>query len=247
MLVKTISKKLHYCWFGNNTKSDLIKKCINSWKQFAPDYEIIEWNESNFDIKKYKYAEQAYEAKKYAFVSDVARFDILYNEGGIYVDTDVEFLKPIDTFLADELFMGYSQNGLVASGLITGCSKHNILLKEILLYYENHEFLLLNGRPNTTNVVTIVSDILIERGFILDGTYMNRDGVVLYPAEYFDPYDYENKKMYISDKTYLIHHYAASWKNNSDMYIYNIGLVIKKIVGKKFYDKIAKLKHKIYG
>lgn len=243
----SIPKKIHYCWFGNNPKSELINSCIESWKKFACDYEIIEWNETNFDVTKYKYARQAYKEKKYAFVSDVARFEILFHEGGIYLDTDVELIKNIDEFLDNELFMGYDQNGLVATGLIVGSLNNNLVLKKILTYYNEHEFLLPNGRPNTTTVVTIVGDILKDSGFILDGAYANKNGVVLYPSTYFDPYDYENQVMNITENTYSIHHYAASWKSSKDIKIYKIGLVIKKIVGNSLYEKIAKLKHKIYG
>lgn len=242
-----IPKKIHYCWFGGNPKSELINKCIDSWKKYAPDFEIIEWNEDNFDIHKYKYAEQAYEIKKYAFVSDVARFDVLMNEGGIYLDTDVELLKPIDEFIKNEMFMGYDQKGLVASGLIMGSIKQHPILEKILEYYSANEFLLSNGRPNTTTVVTIVSDILTNLGFALDGEYANINGVVVYPFEYFDPFDYENNVMRISSNTHSIHHYAASWKSKKDMRIYKIGMAIKRIVGKESYDKIARLKHKILG
>ncbi len=115
-----IPKTIHYCWFGDNPKSELIKKCIESWKEFAPDFDIVEWNETNFDISKYKYAKQAYEKKNYAFVSDVARFDVLNTYGGIYLDTDVELIKPIERLLNNNLFMGYDQKGLIATGLIMG-------------------------------------------------------------------------------------------------------------------------------
>lgn len=242
-----IPKIIHYCWFGNNTKSKTILKCIESWRIYAPDYEIIEWNEKNFEVNKYEYARQAYLEKKYAFVSDVARFDVLYNYGGIYLDTDVELLKPIDFIRNSNIFMGYSQNGLVASGLIMGSKKGEKILKDIINYYETNSFLLSNGRPNMTTVVTIVSEILEKKGVILDGTFSEKEGVVLYPAEYFDPFDYENNELKITDKTISIHHYAASWKSEKDMKIFRIGIVIKKIVGKNMYKKIAEIKHKIYG
>lgn len=137
-----IPKVIHYCWFGENPKNELIENCIKSWKKYAPNFEIIEWNESNFNVNKYLYSQQAYESKKYAFVSDVARFDILYNQGGIYLDTDVELIKPIDEFLDNRLFMGYDQKDLVASGLIMGAEKGHPLLQKIISFYQNNSFLL---------------------------------------------------------------------------------------------------------
>lgn len=242
-----IPKTIHYCWFGEKTKSELIQRCIDSWKKYAPDFNIVEWNETNFDINKYEYVKQAYNKQKYAFVSDVVRFDVLYRLGGIYLDTDVELLKPLDFLIEENIFFGYDQKEKIASGLIMGCIPEQKIIKEILDFYKKSSFLLPNGNPNMTTVVTIVSDILEKNGFKLDGTYYKRDGLTLYPAEYFDPYDVEKKKLSITEETVSIHHYAASWKSKKDMRIYAVGRFIRKIVGNKVYDKIARLKHKIMG
>lgn len=242
-----IPKIIHYCWFGENSKSILINKCIESWKKYAPDYEIIEWNEKNYDINKYSYTKEAYAKKKYAFVSDVVRFDVLYQNGGIYLDTDVELLKPIDCFLGHDAFMGYDQRGLIASGLIFGSKKEHRILLEFLSYYKRENFILSNGLPNMTTVVTIVSDILSNNHFKLNGRYIEKDNIAIYPAEYFDPFDYENNKMNIGNNTFAIHHYEASWKSDKDMKVYLIGRKIKKLVGKKNYEKLARLKHRFLG
>lgn len=244
---KMIPKKIHYCWFGGKSKSDLINTCFESWKKFAPDYEIIEWNESNYDINKYCYTKEAYERKKYAFVSDVVRFDVLYQNGGIYLDTDVELLKSIDCFLNHDIFMGYDQRGLVASGLIFGSVKEHNLLLDFLNYYNRDNFILSNGLPNTTTVVTIVSNILKSDYFELNGDFVEKEGIVIYPAEYFDPYDYENAKILTTENTYALHHYAASWKSDRDMKIYLIGKKIKKIIGNEMYEKLARIKHHFWG
>lgn len=242
-----IPKRIHYCWFGGNAKSELILKCLNSWKEYAPDYEIIEWNESNFKISKYKYMKEAFENRRYAFVSDVARFDILHEYGGIYLDTDVELIKPISEFLQHDMFMGYDQRGLIASGLIFGSVKgHNILAK-ILEYYSSHHFIMKNGRENLTTVVTIVSDTLTELGFELNGQKIEKEGVVLYPKTFFDPYDYEHQKMMITEDTHAIHYYSGSWKSDAERRIYKIGLGLKKVFGETNYNKIVKVKHKIWG
>ncbi len=243
----SIPKVIHYCWFGGNPKSELINKCIESWKKYAPDFQIIEWNEDNYDVNKYIYTKQAYEKKKYAFVSDVARFDILYKEGGIYLDTDVELLKPIDFLLEEKVFFGYDQQKKIASGLIMGCLAGQSIIRDIIDYYSGNSFLLPNGVANTTTVVTIVSDVLVFHGFTIDGSYYKDEIITMYPAEYFDPYNIITKTMEITDKTVSIHHYAASWKSDRDMKIYAIGRFIKKILGETLYDKIARMKHKLLG
>lgn len=243
----SIPKVIHYCWFGNNPKSEIMIKCMDSWKKFAPDYEIIEWNEQNFNIKKYAYTQEAYESGKYAFVSDVVRFDILFLYGGIYLDTDVELIKPIDVFLEDSFFLGYDREGLLSSGLIAGAQKGNSYIEKILQYYSDTHFFLPNGRPNTTTVCTIVTDLLKQYGIQPDGKILRSDAICLYPATYFDPFDFESKEIYMTEETCSIHHYAGTWKSKKDITIMNIGLRLKKIVGKDRYEKIAKLKHRILG
>ena len=242
-----IEKKLHYCWFGKKTKPELVQKCIDSWKKYANGYEIIEWNEDNFDVSLYLYAKQAYEIKKFAFVSDVARFHVLNNEGGFYLDTDVELLKPLDELLENNFFMGYSRDGLVNSGLIMGSSPNQILIEKILHYYEINPFLLRNRRPNTTTVCEIVSDILKEENIELNGNYYKNSQITLYPCEWFDPFDYKKKELYLTEKTFSIHHYMATWKTPQEVRIEKIGRFIEKIVGNKLYKKIAKTKHSWFG
>lgn len=243
----SIEKKLHYCWFGKNPKPELVQKCIDSWKKYAGNFKIIEWNEDNFDISHYLYAKQAYEINKFAFVSDVARFHILNNEGGIYLDTDVELLKPLDVLLENNFFMGYSQDGLVSSGLIMGSAPNQNLIKKILHFYEVTPFLLRNGRPNTTTVCEIVSDILEEENIELDGNYYKDSQITLYPYEWFDPYDYKKKELRLTEKTISVHHYMATWKTPKEVRIEKIGRFINKMVGDKAYRRIAKIKHRWLG
>ena len=243
----SIPKIIHYCWFGENPKSELIEKCIASWKKYAPDFKIIEWNENNYDIDRYIYTKQAYREKKYAFVSDVARFQVLFEYGGIYLDTDVELLKPIDQLLNTDIFMAYDQRSKIASGLVFGSTARNKILEQILDYYRNNNFLLSNGRPNTTTVVTIVSNVLENLGIKLDGDYFDIDGITMYPWEYFDPLNYETKEMRISSNTYAVHYYAMSWKSSKDLIIYRVGLAIKRVIGPRLYEKIALIKHRYLG
>lgn len=242
-----IPKVIHYCWFGEKTKPEIVQKCIKSWSTFCPDYIIKEWNENNYDIKKYQYAQQAYDMQKYAFVSDVARFDILYKEGGIYLDTDVELLKSLDSLLKDRIFLPYAQNGLISSGLIMGSEAGHALLKDVLSYYSSNDFLLGNGRPNTTTVCTITTDILREQGYKMDKTTCVEGDIHFYAWDFFDPYNVETNEMRMSENTMSIHHYAATWKSEKDMKIYKIGRILKRTVGEKQYDRIARIKHKIFG
>lgn len=242
-----IPKVIHYCWFGDNPKTELILKCIKSWEKYAPDFEIIEWNERNFNINEYAYAREAYSLKKWAFVSDVARFHILQSNGGIYLDTDVELIKPINELLDNEMFMAYDQRGRIAPGLIMGSVAGHYMLKKILEYYQAHHFKMANGLPNTTTVVTIVSSILEENSIDLNGLNFSNNHMRLYDMTYFDPYNFETKKISLKENTISIHHYEASWKSAKDIVIYKCGVALRKLIGGKLYSKIAKIKHQIVG
>ena len=134
-----IPKKIHYVWFGKGEKNERIKTCIESWHKYLPDYEIIEWNEDNFDVNYNEFTKKAYENKKYAFVSDVARLWVLYNEGGIYMDTDVEVYKPLDEFLNNEGFTGFEDINYPVTATM-GCEKGNPVIKMMLDYYDCIDF-----------------------------------------------------------------------------------------------------------
>ena len=204
------SMKIHYCWVGGAEKSDKIKMCIDSWKRLCPHAEIIEWNESNYDVRKNAYISQAYDQKKWAFVTDYMRFDILHQHGGVYLDTDVELLKDI-TPLTEDSFMGFESRKHVAPGLIMHAKAGDALLKEILAYYDA-----LDGFTMDETVVTIVTDILEKHGLKRDNSAQSIAGYVIYPTEYFNPKggDYGAEK--ITENTYSIHHYEASWKSTLD-------------------------------
>lgn len=206
-----IPKIIHYCWFGGNPLPELAKKCIDSWKKFLPDYEIKEWNESNYDVRKIPYIDQAYEAKKYAFVSDYARFDILHQFGGVYFDTDVEVIKSLDKLLKQGAFAGVESAGALNAGLGIASPADTTIYKEILESYEKSEFLYKNGNMNLTTVVDRVSNIFKLHGFTDENKIQIIEGVAVYPVDYFCPIDPNTGIMTITDNTYTIHHYAASW------------------------------------
>lgn len=214
-----IPKKIHYCWFGGKELPPLAQKCIASWKKFLPDYEILRWDESNYDVNKIAYTKEAYIAKKYAFVSDYARFDILCQHGGLYFDTDVEVIKDLTPIIEQGAFMGCEEHisGLncknaVAPGLGLAALPDMTLYKEILNYYNTLHFLRKNGTTDLTTVVTIITGILKKYGFDENqNTVQNIAGLKIYPPEYFCPKDFLTGKINVTAQTYSIHHYDASW------------------------------------
>ncbi|MBO5889666.1 MAG: glycosyl transferase [Clostridia bacterium] len=202
-------KKIHYVWIGNNPKPEKVEKCIASWREKCPNYEIIEWNESNYDINKCKYAKLAYQDKKYAFASDFMRFDILYNYGGIYLDTDVELLKDV-TPLLNSNFMGFERAGEVAPGLIMYSSPQNFIIKQVLDYYYAFNDDKINYDYTVCNIVT---DILLNKGLTKEDKPQQIEDFTIYPTEYFNPKGGSYGKDKITKNTYCIHHYMATWKS----------------------------------
>ena len=217
-----IPKVIHYCWFGNNPLPPLAIKCIDSWKKFLPDYEIKRWDETNFNVNIIPYTAEAYEAGKYAFVSDFARFWILYHEGGLYFDTDVEIIKPIDDIIEKGSFMGCEQdayqNGgtiMVAPGLGLGCPSEMKLYATFLDFYTTAHFKNSDGSYNIKNIVQYTTELLMKEGLENKTGIQFIEGVYIYPSEYFCPINNVTKKMKITNNTRTIHHYVGSWRDKS--------------------------------
>ena len=208
-----IPKIIHFCWFGDNSLPELALNCIASWKKYFPGYIIKKWNEENYDIRKIQYISEAYDAKKYAFVSDYARFDILYQYGGIYFDTDVEVIKSFDPILNNGGFMGFESRGEVAAGLGIGCSAGLSIIYQILKFYEKLHFFNSDGTYNLKTVVEYVTAILRENGLREENTIQVLNGFFIYPTEYFAPKNYMTGVIEITKNTYSIHHYDGSWLN----------------------------------
>jgi len=221
-----IPKIIHYCWFGRNPLPPLALECIASWRKFFPDYEIKEWNEDNFDVNVIPYTKEAYEAKKYAFVSDYARFWILYHYGGLYFDTDVEVISSLNEILNAGPFMGFERNpsfwekGLVNPGLGLALEPQMTITKQILNKYETLHFIMPDGSLNTeTTVVHYTTDILVQNGLQQRKGMQKICGIHLYPAEYFAPIDFVTNYLHVTKNTKTIHRYMASWKVKSNLSI----------------------------
>lgn len=208
-----IPKVIHYCWFGHNPLPPLAIKCIKSWKRFFPDYEIKEWNEGNFDVNSIPYTREAYAAKKFAFVSDYARYWILYNYGGIYFDTDVEAIKSMDDIIQKGAFMGYETFNFshVNPGLGCGCEKDNELCEDMLKLYATLHFVTSNGDMNKKTICEYTTEYLVGFGLKNVNEIQLVKGFYIYPKEYFCPKSPNGNVIHITENTRLIHHYAASW------------------------------------
>ena len=260
-----IPKTIHYCWFGGNPKPKSVIKCINSWKKYCPDYEIIEWNEDNYDISSNQYMKEAYEAKRWAFASDYARVDIMYNHGGIYLDTDVQVIKSFDPLLKSSSFFGFEDDGdglfYIGLGLGFAAEKGNKLVKNVMDSYKDLSFINPDGSLNMIPSPQLNTKIFIDNGFLLNNTKQQIDGNVVYPGDYFDPKNFNTGIMTITDNTYSIHHYDASWydegdkkkikeqwkqekrKHRKNVLRYLPQIVTKKLLGEKKYKKLkTKLK-----
>ncbi len=237
-----IPKKIHYCWFGEKELPKEAKKCIESWKKYCPDYEIIEWNESNYDLNKNEYVKNAYKSKKYAFLTDYVRLDIIHEEGGIYLDTDVEVIKSFDNLLTNKVFFGMEEPGRVATGLGFGAEKNNEIIRENKNYYEDNDFVDEEGNFKKVICVEITSNILRKYGLQNSDSLQEFHGVKVYPTEYFCPKKMGTNKIKKTNNTHSIHHYEASWKSNNKL-LRKIGyylIIPKKIIKRLFYFKKSK-------
>lgn len=206
-----IPKKIHYCWFGGKPLPKSAVKCINSWKKYCPDYEIIEWNESNFDIYCNDYCRAMSSQKKWAFLTDYVRLKVVYDNGGIYLDTDVQVIKPLDNLRKNGSYMGAENTGLVATGLGFAAEAGHSFIRKNMEYYEN-----LSEFEEVRSCPWITTELLMEHGYkkgCHDIQYIA--GLVIYPEEYFCPKNERTGLTKITKNTYSIHQFDASWFEES--------------------------------
>lgn len=209
-----IPKIIHYCWFGHGKMSPLMEKCINSWKKYCPDYEIIEWNEDNFDVNSVLWTKQAYAAKKYAFVADYVRLKALYDFGGVYMDTDQELIKPLTPFMEHEGFIGFLNTadqvntGIIGAGVIG--AGHDII-KELLDYYDGRAFLT-DGNADTLPNTDIITEIFKSKGLVTNDERQDVAGFAVYPPTVFCPTSCVSIHDCKSKDTVALHHWAMTWR-----------------------------------
>lgn len=239
--IMKIPRIIHYCWFGGKEKPDIVKKCIASWKKNLSQYELIEWNEKNFDINNNPYVQEAYKSGKFAFVSDYVRVHVLYKFGGIYLDTDVEVFKPFDALLYHDSFWGFEQENYIATSTI-GAAKENQLIKMFLDLYKEKKFLNEDGSYDDLTNVAIITEMLKNRGLIMNGEYQEIEGEgAFYPQTYFSPYDYINCRKFITKNTYAVHHFYKSWLPPKARFKSHIKIIISKVIGGENIARIRKI------
>jgi len=228
-----VNKTIHFFWFGGNPKSKLIEKCIASWHRFFPDFEIKEWNESNFDIRQNRFISEAYDAGKYAFVSDYARFKVLYDEGGLYFDTDVEVIRPFYELLENEAFAAFETEKYINPGLVLWAKEPgDEIIKQMLDKYSAMSFVNPDGTLNDVTVCVHFTNILERYGIKPDdGTVQVCGSFTLYPREYFCPYDDLTGIMNKTKNTCAIHWFAKSWLSKGMIYRSKITRIIHRYFG----------------
>lgn len=209
-----IPKKIHYCWFGGGEMSESMQECMESWKKFCPDYELIEWNEARFDVRCNRYAREAYEAEKWAFVADMVRLYALVTEGGVYLDTDVELVKPLDglTFSAG---IGFESDSLLSTAFMAA-ERGNPCFEALLAEYDGLPFIKEDGTPDLTTNVERVTEFFASRGLRRNGMRQEVAGVAVLPSEYFSPKDFQTGKLQVTENTYAIHRFEGSWLCDED-------------------------------
>lgn len=206
-----IPKKIHYMWLGKKQIPSNLQKCIDSWKRYCPDYEIIQWNENNYDINKHRYMQDAYARGAYGFVPDYARLDLMYEHGGIYMDTDVEVKRNLDPLLYQEAFCGVEKWQTINFGGCSGAVKAHPMVGEFLKSREEIDFLDNNGRPNTVTCGFYDTKVAIKNGYCINGMTQNIQGMNIYAFDYFHPYDYMSGHTYMTEHTYSVHWFNGGW------------------------------------
>lgn len=204
-----IPKIIHYCWFGRAPLPDKAKKCIESWRKHCPDYTILEWNEDNFDIHQNGYTEMCCKEKKYAFLADYARLQIIENEGGFYFDVDVELVRSLDPLCSEHAFFAFETDRMIATGLGFGAEKHHPLVHFMLEQYAP----LLDGKHGVIGCPQLNTQALLKCGLKPNGKRQTVQGAAVFPKACFNPYEDATGRLYITDCTYTVHWYAKSWMN----------------------------------
>lgn len=228
-----IPKTIHYCWFGGKPKPKLTRKCIKSWNKHLPEYTVKEWNETNFDINSNEYVKEAYTAKKWAFVTDYVRLYALLTEGGIYMDTDTEVLKPLNQFLTLPAFSGFESNSDIPTCII-GAEKDSKWIEYLIKHYDNAHFVNQDGSYDMTTNVQVITSMMMPLGLKRDNTTQCfSELVTLFPSDYFCAKDWRTGIICTTSNTFCIHHFAGSWLPQNDISTYRRWLRDLRACGRK--------------
>lgn len=234
-----IPKIIHYCWFGRAEKTKLAKKCIASWRKYCPDYKIIEWNEDNFDVHSHSYAQYCYENKKWAFLSDYVRLAVVAQNGGIYFDTDVEVVKPLDNLLQFEAFFGFENTTHINTGEGFGAVAGHQTVKAMLSEYREIK-ISENGDYPLISCPHLNTQALVKFGLLLNGKQQHIAEAEILPTECLNPYDDSTGILHITEKTYSIHWYSKSWLSRTTVLRSHMSRPIHRIFGKDCFLKWKK-------
>lgn len=236
-----IPKIIHYCWFGRGEMPELALKCIESWHMYMPDWEYKLWNEDNFDVNSTPYTKEAYEARKYAFVSDYVRLHALYHEGGLYMDVDFEVYKPFDELMVHSAFAGYEGSKHIPVMMGVAASRpHGEWLKEQLDYYLQRHFLQPDGSLDITTNVTYITNKMMEQGLVCDGKEKDYKDLHIFPVDYFCPRQ-TTGEYFRTANTYCEHKGLDSWSDHKKKPL------LLRLAGPKMSILLIKLKRKLVG
>lgn len=214
---QVIPKKIHYMWFGGRPMPTNLQKCISSWKKFCPEYEIIRWDETNYDVHKNSFVEQAYDNKMYGFVPDYARLELLYEYGGIYLDTDVELVRNLDELLYQEAFCGVEKWQVLNFGGCSGAVKGHASLEPFLDVWSKRKLIRTDGSIDRISSGLIDTSVAIRNGYQINGTNQMVNGMNIYTYDYFHPYDYMSGKTEMTSNTFSIHHFNGGWLDKASI------------------------------
>lgn len=234
-----IPKRIYYCWFGGNPIPEFAQSCIATWKKHCPDYEIVEINENNFDLDCCRYVKEAYEAGKWAFVSDVARLHALVNNGGIYLDTDVELKKSFDELLTNEAVCSFESADSICTAVMM-CKKDHPLFSEMLKGYNDSVFIKPDGTYDTTTNVSRLTALCQKYGMVSNNSIQVVNHVLLLTSEYFSPKNFFTKKISATENTVAIHHFDGSWISDEDKCAMDLAQKNQRFLPKKFAGYYAK-------
>ncbi len=247
--MRYIPKLIHYCWFGNQIKPEFVNECILGWKEVLPHYQIMEWNESNFNVDLNNYVRQAYDAGMFAFVSDYVRLHSIFQYGGIYLDTDVEVLRPFDDLLKNDVVLGFEQKNFIATSTLLA-KKGSIFIKDFMDSYEKRVFVRNDGSLDLTTNVQMLTDRMISIGLVRDNrrqklTYKDKEELVVLEQKYLSPFNCINNTWCMDSSTYVIHHFKSSWSSASFRIKIKLISCVRIFLGSDVSQKLNRVLDKI--